>query len=109
MGTEVGEVIGMSKVINSIDFKPTRPFRLVTGSEDFTACFFEGPPFKFVRSLKVTLLHSSARIKIDILIHFSYTILACNLLAGLFFNENVYSPALLCTFVFIIICYPFVY
>ncbi|KAL5109971.1 Actin-interacting protein 1 [Taenia crassiceps] len=52
MGTEVGEVIGMSKVINSIDFKPTRPFRLVTGSEDFTACFFEGPPFKFVRSLK---------------------------------------------------------
>eukprot|EP00108_Taenia_solium_P009057 TsM_000675100 transcript=TsM_000675100 gene=TsM_000675100 len=52
MGTEVGEVVGMSKVINSIDFRPTRPFRLVTGSEDFTACFFEGPPFKFVRSLK---------------------------------------------------------
>ena len=53
MGTEVGEIIGMSKAINSIDLKSTRPFRLVTGSEDFSVCFFEGPPFKFSRSLRV--------------------------------------------------------
>ncbi|KAM7537988.1 hypothetical protein Aperf_G00000076373 [Anoplocephala perfoliata] len=52
MGTEVGEVVGMSKTINCIDMKPTRPFRLVTGSEDFTATFFEGPPFKFTKSLR---------------------------------------------------------
>ncbi len=53
MGTEVGEVVGMSKAINSLDLKPTRPFRLATGSEDFTACFFEGPPFKFKKNIKV--------------------------------------------------------
>ncbi|VDD76022.1 unnamed protein product [Mesocestoides corti] len=52
MGTEVGEIVGMSKSINSVDLKPTRPFRLVTGSEDFTACFFEGPPFKLNKILK---------------------------------------------------------
>lgn len=52
MGTEVGEIVGMSKAINCVDMKPTRPFRLVTGSEDFTATFFEGPPFKFTKSLR---------------------------------------------------------
>lgn len=59
MGTEVGEVIGMSKAINSIDFKPTRPFRLITGSEDFSTCLFEGPPFKFSKSLRVMLVYKS--------------------------------------------------
>lgn len=52
MGTEVGEVIGMSKPINCVDMKPTRPYRLATGSEDFTATFLEGPPFKFCKSLR---------------------------------------------------------
>ncbi|VDL62544.1 unnamed protein product [Hymenolepis diminuta] len=52
MGTEVGEVIGMSKPINCVDMKPTRPYRLATGSEDFTATFLEGPPFKFSKSLR---------------------------------------------------------
>ncbi|VDN09336.1 unnamed protein product [Dibothriocephalus latus] len=51
LGTEVGEVVGMSRPINAVDFKPTRPFRLATGSEDFLVCFFEGPPFKFKKSL----------------------------------------------------------
>uniref|UniRef100_A0A1Y1L975 Actin-interacting protein 1 n=1 Tax=Photinus pyralis TaxID=7054 RepID=A0A1Y1L975_PHOPY len=46
-GTSVGEISGQSKPINSCDFRPTRPFRIVTGSEDNTAAFFEGPPFKF--------------------------------------------------------------
>lgn len=30
-GTSVGEISGQSKPINSADFKPTRPFRIVTG------------------------------------------------------------------------------
>ena len=30
-----------------LDFKPSRPFRIVTGSEDNTAAVYEGPPFKF--------------------------------------------------------------
>ncbi|KAF4518341.1 hypothetical protein B566_EDAN007068 [Ephemera danica] len=33
--------------INSCDFKPSRPFRIITGSEDNTIGVFEGPPFKF--------------------------------------------------------------
>ncbi|XP_034952291.1 actin-interacting protein 1 [Chelonus insularis] len=46
-GTSVGEISGQSKSINSCDFKPSRPFRLITGSEDNTIAIFEGPPFKF--------------------------------------------------------------
>lgn len=46
-GTSVGEISGQSKPINSCDFRPTRPFRIVTGSEDNTIGVFEGPPFKF--------------------------------------------------------------
>ncbi|EFA08118.1 actin-interacting protein 1 [Tribolium castaneum] len=46
-GTSVGEISGQSKPINSCDFKPTRPFRIITGSEDNTIAVFEGPPFKF--------------------------------------------------------------
>lgn len=46
-GTSVGEISGQSKPINSCDFRPSRPFRIVTGSEDNTVAVFEGPPFKF--------------------------------------------------------------
>ncbi|XP_039281777.1 actin-interacting protein 1 isoform X1 [Nilaparvata lugens] len=46
-GTSVGEISGQSKPINSVDFRPARPFRIVTGSEDNTIAVFEGPPFKF--------------------------------------------------------------
>lgn len=37
----------MTKSINSVDFKPSRPFRAITGSEDNAVSFFEGPPFKW--------------------------------------------------------------
>lgn len=46
-GASVGEIIGHSKAINAVDFRPERPFRAVTASEDFLVCFYEGPPFKF--------------------------------------------------------------
>lgn len=46
-GTSVGEISGQSKLINSCDFRPARPFRIITGSEDNTIAVFEGPPFKF--------------------------------------------------------------
>ncbi|XP_039759853.1 actin-interacting protein 1 [Pararge aegeria] len=46
-GTSVGEISGQSKPINSVDFRPSRPFRVVTASEDNTIAVFEGPPFKF--------------------------------------------------------------
>lgn len=46
-GNSVGEIMGQSKGINSVDYRPTRPFRIATASEDNTVAFFVGPPFKF--------------------------------------------------------------
>ncbi|XP_063313848.1 WD repeat-containing protein 1 [Pelobates fuscus] len=46
-GSSVGEIAGHNKVINSVDIKQTRPYRLVTASDDNCAAFLEGPPFKF--------------------------------------------------------------
>ncbi len=50
-GTSVGEIMGTSKAINSVDFKPSRPFRAVVASEDNSICYFEGPPFKWKKTL----------------------------------------------------------
>ncbi|XP_010741628.1 WD repeat-containing protein 1 [Larimichthys crocea] len=46
-GSSVGEVSGHAKLINSVDIRQKRPYRLITGSDDTTGSFFEGPPFKF--------------------------------------------------------------
>ena len=46
-GTSNGDITGQSRPVNSCDFKPSRPFRIITGSEDNTAAVYEGPPFKF--------------------------------------------------------------
>lgn len=46
-GTNVGEFDGHSRRVLSCAFKPTRPFRIVTGGEDFLVNFYEGPPFRF--------------------------------------------------------------
>ncbi|KAJ0023594.1 hypothetical protein NQD34_003493 [Periophthalmus magnuspinnatus] len=51
-GSSVGELTGHSKLINSVDVRQKRPYRIVTGSDDTTAEFFEGPPFKFKFTLK---------------------------------------------------------
>jgi WD40 repeat protein len=51
-GSSVGEISGHSKPITTCDFKQTRPYRIATGSEDFQANWFEGPPFKFKKALK---------------------------------------------------------
>ncbi|XP_020619123.1 WD repeat-containing protein 1-B-like isoform X1 [Orbicella faveolata] len=46
-GSSVGSIDGHNKSINAVDYKPTRPFRICTASEDKEVGFFEGPPFKF--------------------------------------------------------------
>jgi len=46
-GTSNGDITGQSRPVNSCDFKPSRPFRILTGSEDNTTAVYEGPPFKF--------------------------------------------------------------
>ena len=43
--------MGTSKPINSVDFKSSRPFRCVVASEDNSICYFEGPPFKWKKTL----------------------------------------------------------
>lgn len=50
-GTSVGEIMGTSKPINSVDIKSTRPYRAVVASEDNSVCYFEGPPFKWKKTL----------------------------------------------------------
>jgi len=51
-GSSVGDITGHSKCITSADFKQTRPYRLMTGSEDNKVNWYEGPPFKFKGSAK---------------------------------------------------------
>ncbi|VDO96743.1 unnamed protein product [Soboliphyme baturini] len=46
-GTSNGNLSGQTKSINSADFRPVRPLRIVTASEDNSVAIFEGPPFKF--------------------------------------------------------------
>ncbi|CAJ0579324.1 unnamed protein product, partial [Mesorhabditis spiculigera] len=46
-GTSNGDLSGQSRPVSSIDIRPVRPYRLITGSEDNTVAIFEGPPFKF--------------------------------------------------------------
>jgi hypothetical protein len=55
-GSTVGEFDGHSKRTLSCDFKPTRPFRIVTCGEDFLANFYEGPPFKFKHSIRSVMI-----------------------------------------------------
>ena len=46
-GTSNGNLSGQSRSMTSIDFRPARPYRIVSASEDNTVAMFEGPPFKF--------------------------------------------------------------
>ncbi|XP_057373517.1 LOW QUALITY PROTEIN: actin-interacting protein 1-like [Daphnia carinata] len=46
-GTSNGTIGGPSKPINSCDFRPARPFKIIAGSEDNSVTVFEGPPFKW--------------------------------------------------------------
>ena len=51
-GSTAGTIDGHGKTIISVDFRPTRPFRVVTASEDTQVNFFAGPPFKFSHAIK---------------------------------------------------------
>jgi len=46
-GASVGQITQHVKPILSVDYRPDRPFRVVTGSEDTAVNWYEGPPFKF--------------------------------------------------------------
>jgi len=72
-GTSVGEISGQSKSINSCDFRPARPFRLITGSEDNTIGVFEGPPFKFKYVRTKFYILSRVRILIHVIHYMLFT------------------------------------
>ena len=52
-GSSVGEISGHSKLVNAIDYRPTRPFRVVTAGEDKQVGWYEGPPFKLKTMIQV--------------------------------------------------------
>ncbi|PVH17880.1 uncharacterized protein CXQ87_000781 [Candidozyma duobushaemuli] len=51
-GNSVGEIQGHSTVINAVDIKPQRPYRAATVSADKALVFYNGPPFKFDKSIR---------------------------------------------------------
>lgn len=51
-GNSVGEIQGHSTVINAVDIKPQRPYRAATVSADKALVFYNGPPFKFDKSVR---------------------------------------------------------
>lgn len=51
-GNSIGEIQGHSETINAVDIKPQRPYRAATVSDDKAMVFFNGPPFKFNKSVR---------------------------------------------------------
>ncbi len=51
-GSNLAEIVPHTKKAITGDLKPTRPFRMVVGSEDFGMSFYSGPPFKYTCGLK---------------------------------------------------------
>ncbi len=49
-GNSAGEMLGHNKRVLSVSYKPTRPFRIMTASEDMKSLFYSGPPFKLDHS-----------------------------------------------------------
>lgn len=49
-GTSLGELNGHGKRVISTAYRPCRPFRLVTASEDTRTVFYHGPPFRLEHS-----------------------------------------------------------
>ena len=46
-GNSVGDLGGHAAKINTVSYKPSRPFRVVTGADDKKVNLYSGPPFKF--------------------------------------------------------------
>ena len=53
-GSKCGDFTGLGKTVTSVDLKSGRPFRAICGSDDATAVFYNGVPYKFNKSLKVS-------------------------------------------------------
>lgn len=49
-GSSVGTLDKMEKHCNSVSIKPNRPYRCAVASEDYSAYFYQGPPFKLLKT-----------------------------------------------------------
>ncbi|KAF9431871.1 WD repeat-containing protein 1 [Entomortierella beljakovae] len=51
-GSSCGEIMGHSKVVNTVAIRHTRPFRAVTGGDDNTLVYSNGVPFVYNKTIK---------------------------------------------------------
>lgn len=51
-GAGAGDITGHSKPITCCSHRPVKPYRIITGGEDFVVNWVEGPPYKWKHSLK---------------------------------------------------------
>ncbi|KAL4079520.1 WD40-repeat-containing domain protein [Scleroderma citrinum] len=51
-GTSCGEVVGHSKVINTVSIRLQRPYRAATGGDDGLIIFHQGAPYKYDKTIK---------------------------------------------------------
>lgn len=49
-GSSVGTLDKMEKSCNSVAIKSTRPYRCAVASEDYSTYFYQGPPFKLLKT-----------------------------------------------------------
>lgn len=52
IGSNAGDLSGVSAALNTCAFRPEKPFTLVLGGDEFVTKFYEGPPYKFIKSNK---------------------------------------------------------
>ena len=52
-GSSVGNMSSHTKTCNSVSMKPTRPYKIVSGGEDYSVNLYAGPPFKLEAHTRV--------------------------------------------------------
>lgn len=62
-GNSIGEIQGHSETINDVTIRPVRPYRAATVGDDKAMVFFNGPPFKFDKSVRGNHTNSVRAVK----------------------------------------------
>eukprot|EP00005_Dracoamoeba_jomungandri_P003105 CAMPEP_0174260676 /NCGR_PEP_ID=MMETSP0439-20130205/10241_1 /TAXON_ID=0 /ORGANISM="Stereomyxa ramosa, Strain Chinc5" /LENGTH=666 /DNA_ID=CAMNT_0015344971 /DNA_START=29 /DNA_END=2029 /DNA_ORIENTATION=+ len=50
-GSSRGTLTGHSNTMTTVDYRPCKPHRLVSGAEDNNLCLYDGPPFKWTQQI----------------------------------------------------------
>lgn len=62
-GNSVGEIMGHSGAVQAVSIRPQRPYRAVAGGDDKAVVFYQGPPFKFDKTLRGNHLNTVRDVK----------------------------------------------